>query len=389
MKKFLSVVSLLLVAMMVLATPAVSAAESEWKAPEGINLYTANYMSVLSPMVDGYIDEGEYGAPLAKITEPVAASNDAWGTVWETKEYDKNMRDKSMELYVAHDADNIYIAIYEVGGEQQDDGSYIFRNNINFQIGFDMGNANSYFQFGGFMTNSDAHWNKLTYFKSGKLARSSVGTTDNLVDELMVRKYDGYKGEDVAFGDFSLGNGNVNVYGGQWTTTVEFKISKETLKEVVKADFGVELDTIDGMWFGLLTTAFKGTSAGTTGSQCWKWFGTTDITGKQDNYAAYGITSASWRERAEFKVDSMFDLVLFEQPAPETEAPATEAPVADVTEAPVADDVTEAPAADVTEAPATEEPAKSGCGASVSFAGIALVAALGTCTVFVAKKKED
>ena len=44
----------------------------------------------------------------------------------------------------------------------------------------------------------------------------------------------------------------------------------------------------------------------------------------------------------------------------------------------------------VTEAPTTEAPAeKKGCKGSVSLAGVALVATLGTCTVFVAKKKED
>ena len=71
--------------------------------------------------------------------------------------------------------------------------------------------------------------------------------------------------------------------------------------------------------------------------------------------------------------------------APTTEAPATEAPAteAPATEAPT----TEAPA---TEAPTTEAPAneKGGCGSSVGVAGLALVAALGTCTVFVSKKKD-
>ena len=66
--------------------------------------------------------------------------------------------------------------------------------------------------------------------------------------------------------------------------------------------------------------------------------------------------------------------------APTTEAPATEAPT---TEAPA----TEAPA---TEAPVTEAPATDdGCNGAISLAGLALVATLGTCTAFVAKKKED
>ena len=59
----------------------------------------------------------------------------------------------------------------------------------------------------------------------------------------------------------------------------------------------------------------------------------------------------------------------------ETEAPVTEAPT---TEAPK----TEAP---TTEAPAADE---GGCGSTVGVAGLALVAALGTCTVFVSKKRD-
>ena len=59
----------------------------------------------------------------------------------------------------------------------------------------------------------------------------------------------------------------------------------------------------------------------------------------------------------------------------ETTAPDTEAP-----------DTTEAETSEVveTEAPASED----GCGSSVGLVGIALVMTLGTCTAFVAKKKE-
>ena len=69
--------------------------------------------------------------------------------------------------------------------------------------------------------------------------------------------------------------------------------------------------------------------------------------------------------------------------APAADEPAATEPAGDVTE-PVAD-ATE-PAGDDA---ATEPAAEGGCGGAVSFAGLALVAALGTCTVFVAKKKED
>ena len=42
-----------------------------------------------------------------------------------------------------------------------------------------------------------------------------------------------------------------------------------------------------------------------------------------------------------------------------------------------------------TEAPAANAANTSGCGSTVGVAGIALVAALGTCTVFVSKKNRD
>ena len=58
-----------------------------------------------------------------------------------------------------------------------------------------------------------------------------------------------------------------------------------------------------------------------------------------------------------------------------TEVPATEVPTTEVL-------ATEAPTTDVVE----EE---GGCGSTVGIAGLALVAALGTCTVLAAKKKED
>ena len=72
-------------------------------------------------------------------------------------------------------------------------------------------------------------------------------------------------------------------------------------------------------------------------------------------------------------------------PAPATEAPATEAPA---TEAPA--DETEAPAttkASVGEPDIYDLP-QNACTGTVSFGGIALVALLGSCTAFVAKKKD-
>ena len=82
------------------------------------------------------------------------------------------------------------------------------------------------------------------------------------------------------------------------------------------------------------------------------------------------------------RTDLIPDLIVFnsEKVEPETTEPA------ETEEVPTNENPTEAPESD---APVTEAPAEGGCGGSVAAAGIALVAALGTCTAFVAKKKED
>ena len=81
------------------------------------------------------------------------------------------------------------------------------------------------------------------------------------------------------------------------------------------------------------------------------------------------------------------DMIYFGELA--KEEPKTEAPAAD--EAP-AEDNTPADGEDkpLDEGDAVTEPATAGgCASSVAAAGIALIATLGTCTAFVAKKKED
>ena len=74
-----------------------------------------------------------------------------------------------------------------------------------------------------------------------------------------------------------------------------------------------------------------------------------------------------------------------------TEPATTEAEVTTDAEDEDEDEDKETKKPESTKAPETTEKVeeKKGCGISVSVAGIALVAALGTCTVFVAKKKED
>jgi hypothetical protein len=101
-------------------------------------------------------------------------------------------------------------------------------------------------------------------------------------------------------------------------------------------------------------------------------------------YAFYQSTNATIRNVKLYK-DTLWakDEVTTEAPTTEapTEAPTTEAP----TEAPTTEAPTKAPE---TKAPETDKVEEPGCGGTVTVAGIALVAALGTCAVFVEKKRK-
>jgi hypothetical protein len=111
------------------------------------------------------------------------------------------------------------------------------------------------------------------------------------------------------------------------------------------------------------------------------WFGTHMSQAEQDDYGA--------------PFSYYPDLVVFGDKvvAPGAEA-TTEAPTAAPTDAPTTEAPTDAPTDAPTAAPtekatdAATEPAAGGCGSTVTVAGLAIVAALGTCAVFVEKKRK-
>ena len=436
MKKFLAAVSLMLVALMVIAIPAVSAADETIDKPEGINIHYATDVSENAPLVDGTINVDEYG-PAIRIDAPMALKNSDWGGSWETGEYDETLASEYMDVYFAYDDEYIYFAFYEMGADPvntEDDevpeGSEIvanldnnvpFRNNYRINIGFELDNVGNYIQADAGNT---VAWNTLSYFVSGTRINQDTVTFDWMVEELIVAKRNVATDTIVGFGDLFT-NGNGNYKDGQWSLTVEFKFSKEGIAAVWNELYATEYkDISNAMWIGLTTNAFRCIEPNYKepfDGQYFKWIGQNDITGKGADYADYGARATSV---------SIFDLVVFgdedddliladpyppaETEPATTEAPTTEAPrdTEPVTEAPTTEPATEAPAteAPVTEAPATEAPEteaptteapkteaptteapaeeEGGCGSSISVAGLALVAALGTCTVFVAKKRD-
>ena len=73
MKKFISIISLLLVTAMIFAVPvfADEAEESKpFEPPKGMTTYYANNVSGNTPNIDGVIGEGEYGELTVRVTDP-------------------------------------------------------------------------------------------------------------------------------------------------------------------------------------------------------------------------------------------------------------------------------------------------------------------------------
>ncbi len=407
MKKFLSIIALMLALLMV-AAPMVAAEEADaapvegeeaetasaWTAPTGIKIYYAENVEGKAPLLDGTISEGEYGKAY-RITDPVPVNNYGANHQDLTAEpvADPTAVSEYVDLYFAYDENNVYIAIYEMGPKAIEGNENLVpaRANWVFNFGFDLNDLSSYFQMQGYKTNVQWAKDEFSYFEFGKKNSSPIAAYD-LISEAVVKKTDVVKGEDIAFGDLLSSNGNANYADGQCAMTMEFKFEKAVVAQAMNACFFTDYDTIsDAMYFSLSTNQYQRNAD--VASQYYKWAGNTDI--RQiliDNPAAYtdfGIYEGSTRE-------FLFDLIVFGDEnteikiadpfpvRPETEPEETEPEVTEpeVTEAPA--DETEAPAGE-TEAPADE----GGCGGTVAVAGIALVAALGTCTAFVAKKKED
>ncbi len=400
MKKFLSIIALMLVLALV-AVPMVSAEEADaaptedgeeeataWVAPVGIKTYYAENVEGKAPLLDGTISEGEYGKAY-RIETPVVVNNYGSNHQDLTAEpvVDPTAVSEYVDFYFAYDENNVYIAIYEMGPKaiEGNDNLVPARANWIFNFGFDLNDLSAFFQMQGYATHKQWAKDEFSYFEFGKKNSSPIAAYD-LISEAVIRKTDVTTGEDVGFGDLLSSNGNVNYTNGQCAMTVELKFEKAVVAQALNACYFTDYDTIsDAMYFGFSTNQYQRNEG--VASQYYKWAGATDIRGIQGQYTDFGIYEGSTRE-------FILDLIVFgdENTAieiadpfpvrPETEPPVTEP---EVTEP----EVTEAPAGDVTEAPETEAPAESGCGSSVALAGIALVAALGTCTAFVAKKKED
>ena len=409
MKKILSI---MLVAVMLLAVamPIASAEEAAegtvFTPAKDMAVYYANNLEGQTlPAIDGTINPGEYGNVIT-IADPTPMV-EGWPENGYVIDWDSTRpRSGQIEYYFAYDETSLYIAFKEYG-MKYDDGNTAYndfqsRSNYSLSWGFQLDDMTNYLQHS--VTYGGGCWNKNFTFSDGKLSNfsSTEVAPDQFYSELFVHKYKADEAdlpEDErtlwVYGDvLSASNQNTSA---QYIMEVEIRLDKQQAIEVFNSVAYTEYaECPNAMYFMMTCGVYRLLSDGTTANplQGGNKYLVTDISKYNDAqktkfYMDYGMLPGS-------PTTILPSLIVFDSPdAPimipadkvETEPVETEP---EETEPEETEPVVENTEANVTEAPVTEAPAaEGGCGSSVAVAGIALVAALGTCTAFVAKKKED
>ena len=383
MKKALSVISLALALMMLLSICAFAAeTDAKLASLEQTVRYTgASFTASEAMTVDGRLGEAEGWVCLTPDYATRTSLADEYRfNAWKENSTvavaeDKTAYASNFKLYVAQTETDVYFAIedfapyFEIDGE---DGftkacESICRNNYNIRLGFDVANYDRYVHIREF----------------------------NSLDQFNICGPDGYKNMKTVYGDIvsyafarfaedgsHLYDGNKNTTNQhywtkpatQWTAVLEIKLSKAMIKDMYVEYFGEGADANIDFTSMFVSTSAGGAIADPAESNKYSWVYT--------NYMGTMLTPEEASANG-LKERVIPELIVFGKDPSITEAPTTEAP----TEAPE----TDAPAA--TDAPDEGEPdiadLPTGCVGTVSAAGVAIVAALGTCTVFVSKKKED
>ena len=418
MKKLTLIVSLILLVTIISALPAGAAGTSNggWTPPEGMDIYYATDLTgKTAPMIDGVINADEYGAAI-RMEDPLPMMQNYPDYIYKINDAGKDTMAKSeaIEFYFAFDENFFYIAFKDYGGAFTDNDatkqSFAARNNTTFYMGLQLDDMTNFFSY----SSASTGWNVASNFSfsDGKLSNFSAidETPKDFVSELYSRKYLA-SDPSLCFskGDILSTENNLNAEEA-YIAEVEIKISKATAVELFNKLAYTELETMpDAMYFTAKTVTYRFSADGQNVSDNnghFRYFAK-DIRGQLEKYFDYGLLAGSAQEylpslivfgdentviRTGEKVEEVTTTVATETAATEpaaTEPAATEPAATEPVEtspATIEEDVTE-PAA--TEPAATEPATEGGCGGSVTLAGLALVAALGVCTTFVAKKKED
>ena len=437
MKKALAIISLVLVFVMLASIPSFAEGYTfVWEDPKDITKYYATDITGKEvPVIDGEIKEGEYGTPIVitdnYLTIDPADVNNGNKII---DDYDQPASDK-FEYYFSYDKDYIYIAFKDYGGTWEKgsttanfldnhagvtDGYKNFATRANYYItlGFFLDDAKTTLTLGC----SSRGFDESRLHDMGK----SIGTisdANEVVEQLYMRRYLAKDGTIITKCDNNGSliegvKGNENCFEGQYIAECEIKVAKSRVIEILNENFFTEyVELGNACWLYATNRQYvsKLNSNETYGGgvTAYNRYFSKDIRSNKADYGDYGINEGDakdtigsllvfapegtpiemCKEASEVATEPAATEPAATEPAA-TEPAATEPAATEpaVTELAATEPAATEPAATepaATEPAATEPAAEGGCGGAVSFAGLALVAALGTCTVFVAKKKED
>ena len=396
MKKFLKTISLLLaVVLLVLAMPlSVSAAEGSYGAAAdfainnsslGLNVYdgTGIYLPSdkgIEDFIDGVVtaDDPWYNNAITVSGEEAMIGGFYTNTGLTDDEIRAIVAASESKYYFAHDEDYIYIATATKMGTLPD-GTALknFISDMTYSIGFGF-NANDY--------TAEYHIPLGTHVAITSVEGYS-DLTETFNDSFDARYQLKYVFERVMATRY-LQSGELFDYESVNVTEPyilyhEMAINKELLKEQLN------LDSLDIMFFRFMVNVLKDKD---NKDLAWNiHLNGTEINAEiADKALENNITMYSYKPDTKTSPRPYSDLVVFgelpEKPV-ETQPVVTE-PVATepaATEPAATEPAVTEPVA--TEPAATESATEGGCGGSVSFAGLAIIAMLGTCTAFVTKRK--
>lgn len=278
------------------------------------------------PIVDGLVEAGEYTLEIKDMKAAEDATDDRFFCV------DPEALDiESMNIYLSYDDENIYVGV-EVLESETLTGEY-----ISFRMGLD---------------EHDFTKNISINYTHG------VGTDNAYADTFLHDFIDGGISYEMAIKRTAL----IDYLGLEEETD----INEFFLQIVVGDDRDIENhpESYPEMWFGC-----------------------------QVPYGFEGVASSGEAAESEGKIWGLREgsryphiMTLGDAPAVDTDPAEDPADTGSADTDPVDTDPTESTPTD-TNTPDAEAPAKDGCGASVAAVAVALVAALGTCTVFVNKRR--
>lgn len=407
MKKFLAVIALVLVASMMLVTPAFAEDERtpDYKRDYGQDTFYAKKMDK-APIIDGDISAEEWGEPTVSKTEP-----NYWQSLSTDDTYSKYTEDDPRELeertaqkldfYFGYDDNYIYIAYYQLGAgwDANNDGKvgkefneYNFRNNYMMRMGFDIEDVSNLMQLGYGMPDIKDGYGPITSDASASHSGGRISFTCGMpyASDASAAMYDGanilVEGK-ISKKEAATGNpiNGCNSITGQYVECFEIMLDKQNLLDAYNEVCETEYAELPNAMFFTFQMRQYGWSEdhgkGVAYNGQTAWFGTPLDLDQQldlDNLFEYFPDIVVFGDKIEDPIH-IGDV---------TEPPVTEAPTTEPeTTVPVeTEPESEAEATESAEVDTQLAP-EGGCGGSVSFAGLALVASLGACAVVTTKKR--